>query len=62
MTTLTAAPPRFRHVPLHFSTEGRDAIDLAAHAGLHLDDWQQDVIEGSMSRNARGKWAATEWR
>jgi hypothetical protein len=60
MTTLTAAPPRFRHVPLHFSTEGRDAIDLAAHAGLHLDDWQQDVIEGSMSRNARGKWAATE--
>lgn len=58
--TITAAPPRFRSVPLFLSSEGRDAIDLSAGAGLFLDDWQQDVIEGSMARNGRGKWAAME--
>ena len=57
---MVSAPPRFRSVPLHFSTEGRDAIDLAAHAGLILDDWQRDIVEGSMGRTPAGKWAASE--
>ena len=54
------APPRFRHVPLHASTAGQDAIDLAAGAGLILDEWQRDVILGSMGRRPDGKWAAKQ--
>lgn len=49
-------PARFRHVPLHTSSAGQDCIDLAAHAGLHLDDWQQDLIMGALTRKG-GRWA-----
>jgi hypothetical protein len=58
--TPTSAPPHFRFVPLHASSAGRDCIDLAAGAGLHLDDWQCDVIEGALGRTARDRWAAME--
>ena len=37
--TMTAAPPRFRFVPLHASTAAQDAIDLGEAAGLTLDEW-----------------------
>lgn len=55
-----SAPPRFRHVPLHVSSAGRDAIDLGEAGGIFLDDWQQDVIEGLLAEDHNGKWAATE--
>lgn len=58
--TLTSAPPRFRFVPLHASTAGQDAIDLGIGAGLVLDEWQRDVILGSMAKRADGKWAAKQ--
>lgn len=35
-------------------------MDLAASAGLHLDDWQAHVLEQSLGERANGKWAASE--
>jgi hypothetical protein len=60
VSVLTSAPPRFRSVPLHVSSAGRDAIDLAEGAGLILDDWQQDVLTGALARTSAGRWAAME--
>ncbi len=55
-----SASPRFRYVPPFFSSAGRDALDLGEAAGVFLDDWQQDVIEGLLAEDEKGKWAATE--
>ncbi|MEU9946919.1 terminase [Streptomyces sp. NPDC047939] len=42
------------------SSAGQEAIDLAARAGLHLDPWQQDILDRAMAENVEGKWAAQE--
>jgi hypothetical protein len=60
MTTLVGCPPRFQHTPLFHSSAGRDAVDLAAFAGLELDPWQCDVLEGALGMTASGRWAAME--
>jgi len=60
VTTAVSAPPRFRSVPLHASTLGRDAEDLAECAGLTLDGWQADILEAAMGLDAAGRWAAME--
>jgi phage terminase large subunit-like protein len=60
MTTLVGCPPRFQHVPLFYSSAGRDAVDLAEFAGLTLDPWQCDVLEGALGTTAAGRWAAME--
>lgn len=52
--------PRLSSVPLFISSLGQDAIDLAAHAGLILDPWQQLVLEHSLNLRAGGKWSAME--
>jgi hypothetical protein len=39
---------------------GQDAIDLGCHAGLDLDDWQREIILGSMGRSKRDTWSAME--
>lgn len=57
---LPAAPPRFRHVPLFTSSAGRDAVDLAAFAGLDLDPWQQEVLVAGLAEAPDGRWAAME--
>jgi phage terminase large subunit-like protein len=54
--------PRICHIPasaVNFEL-GREAVELAAMAGLHLDPWQQFVIVNGMAQNARGKYAAFE--
>lgn len=53
-------PARFKHVPLFHSSLGQDAIDLGHHAGLDLDDWQQDFIIGAMGRTPADRWSAME--
>ena len=58
--TMTGAPPRFRHVPLHVSSAAQDAIDLGEAAGLTLDDWQRDDLRAAMARTATDRWSATE--
>ncbi len=35
-------------------------MDLAASAGLVLDDWQQDVLKASLQTREDGKWSAFE--
>jgi phage terminase large subunit-like protein len=39
---------------------GREAVALAAAAGLHLDPWQKRVIEGGLGERADGRWSAFE--
>lgn len=50
--------PRLDVTPLHVTTRGDDAVDLATLAGLILDPWQEHVLRGACSTNADGKWAA----
>lgn len=53
--------PRLRCVPAdgvsHPDLEA--ALELVEAAGLHLDEWQQDVLRGSLLQRGR-KWAAFE--
>ncbi len=37
-----------------------EVVDLAEMAGLHLDDWQQWVLDGAMSMRGDGRWSAFE--
>lgn len=52
--------PRVSHVPPAASSAGAEAVDLAASAGLHLDPWQQLVLDGALGERADGRWAAFE--
>lgn len=42
------------------SSAGDEAVELARSAGLVLDDWQQDVLRGSLGERADGRWSAFE--
>lgn len=52
--------PRYRNRPQAYSSAGREAVELAASAGLHLDPWQQQALEDSLAETPTGKWAALE--
>lgn len=52
--------PRVDVTPLYFSSAGDDAVDLAAVAGLELDEWQQHVLKGSLGERKDGRWQAFE--
>jgi hypothetical protein len=52
--------PRICNVPAWVTTAGPDAVELAALAGLPLDDWQQDVLEGALGLRDDYTWAAPE--
>lgn len=53
--------PRLCSLPISCSYErGEEAIELAASAGLHLDEWQQWCLLQSMGIRESGKWAAKE--
>lgn len=64
MSSGTVAPvvgsqvPRLSRVPEYVSSRGREAVELAALAGLYLDPWQQLVLEGALGETAQEKWAA----
>lgn len=58
MTSLVL--PHNVHQPLFFSTLGEDAVDLAAVAGLYLDEWQQEVVKTSLTFDAEGYHAARQ--
>jgi phage terminase large subunit-like protein len=42
------------------SSRGREAVELAASAGLVLDEWQAFVLERALGVRENGKWAAFE--
>lgn len=50
--------PRISSFPAYVSSAGAEAVDLAALAGLHLDEWQKFVLEHSLGERADGRWAA----
>lgn len=52
--------PRLENYPLYATSAGDDAIDLAAVAGIDLDEWQQYVLRNSLGEKANGKWTAFE--
>lgn len=39
---------------------GREAVDLAASAGLYLDDWQKLILNRALTVREDGMWAAKE--
>jgi phage terminase large subunit-like protein len=57
---LGAQRPRVSSVPACVSSAGVEAVELAASAGLILDDWQAHVLEGALGERADGKWSAFE--
>lgn len=50
---MESAPPRV-------SSAGLEAVELAASAGLVLDDWQQHCLIEALGEKPGGKWAAFE--
>lgn len=52
--------PRLESVPQYVSSTGDEAIELAAMAGLDLDDWQQYVLVGSLGERPDGQWASPD--
>jgi len=52
--------PRVCSVPPYVSSAGREAVELAALAGLDLDEWQAFVLERALGERADGRWAAFE--
>ena len=52
--------PRLRLVPDFASTAGDEAIELAAKAGLALDEWQQAVLRAMLGEKPDGAWSAFE--
>jgi hypothetical protein len=61
VSTLELARPTVCSFPQDASTAvGRDAVQLAASAGLVLDPWQEFVIENALGTRDDGKWSAFE--
>ena len=54
---LGAQRPEWSRVPDRISSAGAEAIDLARAAGLHLDDWQQWVLDKSLGERDDGTWS-----
>ncbi len=52
--------PQLKHVPQYRNTSGREAVKLAAGAGLILDGWQQDFLTDSLAEDANGYWQCFE--
>lgn len=52
--------PRIESAPPSLTSAGREAVELAAFAGLHLDPWQQHVLDVSLGEKADGRWSAFE--
>lgn len=52
--------PRLFTAPSYASSAGQEAIELAAHAGLVLDEWQQNALRVGLGERPDGSWAAFE--
>jgi hypothetical protein len=58
--TAGAQLPRLLHVPDYGASTGDEACELAAVAGLDMDEWQQFVLKNALGERPDGKWAAFE--
>jgi hypothetical protein len=57
---MVATAPLVRSVPEYATSVGEEALELAATAGLHLDEWQSEILTAALGRRDDGKWAAFE--
>lgn len=57
---LGAQRPKNRSVPPAVTSAGREAVELAASAGLHLDPWQGFALDDALGERQDGKWSAFE--
>lgn len=55
-----AQRPRIAVVPPASTSAGQEAVELAATAGLHLDDWEAWSLGQALGERPDGKWAAFE--
>lgn len=55
-----AQHPRVESVPPYVSSSGVEAVELCAAFGIHLDPWQQIVLEGALGEDAAGNWSSFE--
>lgn len=53
-------PRVLHHPPLADWSAGDEAVELAASAGLHLDEWQQWSLKASLGARPDGSWASFE--
>jgi hypothetical protein len=66
MNSLAVAPvagrqsPRVGLVPDSVASTGREAVELAAMAGLILDPWQEHVLTVALGERPDGRWSAFE--
>lgn len=60
MTLRGVQTPRISSIPEYESTAGREAIELAAQAGLVLDPWQEFCLTHGLGERRDGRWAAFE--
>jgi len=52
--------PRILLAPPAVSSAASEAIELAAHCGLHLDPWQRLVLHHALGEQPDGRWSAFE--
>jgi hypothetical protein len=57
---LGAQEPRVLWTPPYVSSSGDEAIALAASAGLHLDEWQSNVLLHALGERENGSWSSFE--
>lgn len=55
-----AQRPRVASVPRCASSSGREAVEVAAVAGLDLDPWEAWTLEQALGERSDGKWAGFE--
>jgi len=55
-----AQRPRLSSVPPYVTSAGPEAVQLAARAGLHLDEWQRLVLTEALGERPDGRWTAFE--
>jgi hypothetical protein len=54
-----ALEPRVSRCPPYVHSSGDDACDLAAVAGLALDEWQRWILHRALGERPDGNWSAT---
>lgn len=52
--------PRVFTAPPYTSSSGQEAVELAAVAGLQLDEWQQFAMHVGLGERPDGRWSAFE--
>ena len=52
--------PRLSSYPRFTSSAGQECVELAASAGVILDDWQAHTLHVTLAERADGKWACVE--